>query len=490
MSATAKTEAEAASVAQLERAVDASSRRVARAAAAFRALGSGNLLNEPLAPLLAGAAEMALLRENQVEEVRDANAPRVRSSTRPRTTSRKSKPPRPSLLTSDPPHPPPRAHQPDGLQVANEVIRHKVIDDVLLRECVPADGARQVVVINAGMGTRPYRLRLPRVRWFEVDTFEVLELKRLILANAPASFESVASKKVAEVKLVALSFDGDHDAVAAAASRLASELEKCGFDPNEKTVFVVENTLPSMLASDAAALFAAFPRANGSVVIGSAFPREASRNAAKYADDPAVDPSTATRVGELAASWRSDLEGLRRSGAFRGWRLRHVKGLSQHARAYGYRTPPPPWGENRGEEVTFELRRGRGRRPTRRGKPVEGPPGPPATADPRSARGARSRVYGEAPPWTKRRLLARLAALVAAGVVGRTKGDVVEAWARRAGAEAWRVAKEATAAAKKAVDEHVVPRVPEGVAARLGVGEKRGKANAKGERRGKGKSRR
>ena len=80
MSASAKTEAEAASVAQLERAVDASSRRVARAAAAFRALGSGNLLNEPLAPLLAGAAEMALLRENQVEEVRDANAPRIRSS--------------------------------------------------------------------------------------------------------------------------------------------------------------------------------------------------------------------------------------------------------------------------------------------------------------------------------------------------------------------------------------------------------------------------
>lgn len=103
MSASAKTEAEAASVAQLERAVDASSRRVARAAAAFRALGSGNLLNEPLAPLLAGAAEMALLRENQVEEVRDANAPRIGSSTRPRTTSRKSKPPRPSLLTSDTP---------------------------------------------------------------------------------------------------------------------------------------------------------------------------------------------------------------------------------------------------------------------------------------------------------------------------------------------------------------------------------------------------
>jgi O-methyltransferase involved in polyketide biosynthesis len=38
--------------------------------------------------------------------------------------------------------------------VENVAVRHKAIDDVILRECVPADGIKQVVVLNSGMDTR------------------------------------------------------------------------------------------------------------------------------------------------------------------------------------------------------------------------------------------------------------------------------------------------------------------------------------------------
>ena len=111
--------------AQLEQNVEASSRRVVRSAAGVRALGGGNLLIEPLAPYLAGEKEMRTLTKNRQ---------------RPLT----------------------------GKTVENIAVRHRAIDDLILRECIPDDGIKQVVVLNSGMDTRAYRLLLPGVHWFEV----------------------------------------------------------------------------------------------------------------------------------------------------------------------------------------------------------------------------------------------------------------------------------------------------------------------------------
>ena len=92
----------------------------------------------------------------------------------------------------------------EAVLVENVAVRHKAIDDVILRECVPKEGGiKQVVVLNSGMDTRPYRLTLPDVKWFEVDSFEVLELKRRLLQTAPADLELYASKRVGQGQLVA-----------------------------------------------------------------------------------------------------------------------------------------------------------------------------------------------------------------------------------------------------------------------------------------------
>ena len=48
-----------------------------------------------------------------------------------------------------------RARREDARVVENVAVRHRAIDDVILRHCAPEDGIRQVVSINGGLDTEP-----------------------------------------------------------------------------------------------------------------------------------------------------------------------------------------------------------------------------------------------------------------------------------------------------------------------------------------------
>ncbi|WP_326569557.1 SAM-dependent methyltransferase [Amycolatopsis rhabdoformis] len=62
-------------------------------------------------------------------------------------------------------------------------VRVRWFDDVTL--AAVADGTRQVVLLGAGLDTRPYRLDLPAdVHWYEVDRAEVFTTKEPVLARA------------------------------------------------------------------------------------------------------------------------------------------------------------------------------------------------------------------------------------------------------------------------------------------------------------------
>ncbi|GAA5199008.1 SAM-dependent methyltransferase [Rugosimonospora acidiphila] len=64
-------------------------------------------------------------------------------------------------------------------------VRVRWFDDAVLRAV--ADGVRQVVLLGAGLDTRPYRLDLPGdLDWFELDRPEVFEAKAAVLGD-PAS---------------------------------------------------------------------------------------------------------------------------------------------------------------------------------------------------------------------------------------------------------------------------------------------------------------
>ena len=143
----------------LEHALEASSRAGVREQAAQRALGGGNVLYDPLGVFLAGERAVASVA-GSIEDASD---------------TRGASPDETNVV----------AHEKPAAAVAASAVRHRAIDDVILRECASArDGVRQVVVINAGFGTRPYRLALPDVTWFEVDAMEVLLLKRHLIRAA------------------------------------------------------------------------------------------------------------------------------------------------------------------------------------------------------------------------------------------------------------------------------------------------------------------
>jgi methyltransferase (TIGR00027 family) len=62
-------------------------------------------------------------------------------------------------------------------------LRCRVIDEMLI-EAIAAHGIRVVVILGAGLDTRPWRLDLPpELRWIEVDFRDVLDYKAQLLAS-------------------------------------------------------------------------------------------------------------------------------------------------------------------------------------------------------------------------------------------------------------------------------------------------------------------
>lgn len=352
----------------LEHALEASSRAGVREQAAQRALGGGNVLYDPLGVFLAGERAVASVAGSidETAETRDGGADRNDDATKRK---------RPVAV------------------VAASAVRHRAIDDVILRECSSArDGVRQVVVIQPGFGTRPYRLALPDVTWFEVDAMEVLLLKRHLiraagggekskpLGAAPSfggagkaktaagaqetPFAHLATPSVRDVKLVG--FDVKKEILAASrggggagsvgadaagadankkqnaskslsTSRLAAALEKAGFDVTKPCVLVIEDALTTLEPREVRFLMRSLPAcAPGSTLVIAGVPRRvkkwAERNAkaALASGSATVDPD-ALRLAEIASRWRCDLE--RCTPREKGWFLfpfknRFVKSVS------------------------------------------------------------------------------------------------------------------------------------------------------------------
>ena len=64
-------------------------------------------------------------------------------------------------------------------------LRCREIDDMLL-EAIAAEDIRTVVLLGAGLDTRPWRLALPpALRWIEVDFADMLDYKDKLLAGEP-----------------------------------------------------------------------------------------------------------------------------------------------------------------------------------------------------------------------------------------------------------------------------------------------------------------
>ena len=197
-------------IALLSQKVKDGSRGSVRVACGVRAIGGGSILQEPLAPYLAGGEEMRNLLGN-------------------------------------------RARREDARVVENVAVRHRAIDDVILRHCTPARGIRQVVSINGGLDSRAYRLNLPEVSWFDVDLFDVLELKKRLLEKAPEALRAYSIPRVQSVTPVGM------DVLADAPHYLRTALEKQGVDFTRPVLYVFEACLYNFEAEKAKTLMRSLP---------------------------------------------------------------------------------------------------------------------------------------------------------------------------------------------------------------------------------------
>ncbi|MGF1426843.1 SAM-dependent methyltransferase [Kitasatospora sp. LaBMicrA B282] len=116
------------------------------------------------------------------------------------------------------------------------VIRTRFFDDQLL--AAARAGCTQVVIPAAGLDTRAFRLDWPAgTRVFEIDLPPVLAFKEHVLAEQGAA---------APVERTALAADLRED--------WAAELLRAGFDPERRTVWLLEGLLVYLESDDVAAL--------------------------------------------------------------------------------------------------------------------------------------------------------------------------------------------------------------------------------------------
>ncbi|MGH9919463.1 MAG: class I SAM-dependent methyltransferase, partial [Nitrososphaerales archaeon] len=113
-------------------------------------------------------------------------------------------------------------------------VRTRFFDDWAL-ESVRDSGAKQLVVLGAGMDTRAFRLRWPAgLRFWELDTHELFALKEARLQSAGVRLE--CDRIVVEADLTSRDW--------------TSALRDAGFEKNSPAVWVAEGLFQYLAAAD------------------------------------------------------------------------------------------------------------------------------------------------------------------------------------------------------------------------------------------------
>ena len=118
----------------------------------------------------------------------------------------------------------------DGANVEYMSLR-KTLGDELVRQMYTSHGVRQVVSIGAGLDSRPFRLPLDGVSYFEVDSQELFDMKEPLVSDLPMGAPG-CTRRIVPGFLGAPGFD------------LGRELRAAGHDPSKPTVWLMEGLLP------------------------------------------------------------------------------------------------------------------------------------------------------------------------------------------------------------------------------------------------------
>lgn len=132
-----------------------------------------------------------------------------------------------------------------------------VIGDRFLEEHFWDHGVRQAVLLGAGMDARAYRLGLPQMRFFEVDTAAIFDVKEPLLCGLPLDCR--------ERRAVPLDLREPPPA-------LYEALIAAGFDPSSPSCWLLEGIVMYLKPAHVEALFSQIARlaAPGSAVVHDA----------------------------------------------------------------------------------------------------------------------------------------------------------------------------------------------------------------------------
>jgi len=202
-------------------------------------------------------------------------------------------------------------------------IRAMAIDDRVVESC---GDISQVVVIGAGMDTRPYRIQLtnPNVKWFEVDMPEVIKLKVSLLSSAPSHLQgNISSSTVKSISHIPLNLKYN-------LRNLIPSLEANGFNRSEPAFYIMEGLLMYLTVGDVRSLFAELPQCKGSRVVATvvSFISRFISSSSLFSYFSNIQLSAYQMVG----MWRNDWLSLNIGFAFSKWNVVHKNNILDEGR--------------------------------------------------------------------------------------------------------------------------------------------------------------
>ena len=233
----------------------------------------------------------------------------------------------------------------DGANVEYMSLR-KTLGDELVREMYESQTVRQVVSIGAGMDSRAFRLALPGVSYFEVDSQELFDLKEPLVVDVPLGAAG-CTRRIVPGFLGAEGFD------------LSRELRAAGHVAGKPTVWLMEGLLPYLTREQCCSLASQLGSlsAPGSALWGDSFTQTSIARGMVFHGVPFAEgcddyDEVFQKLGGFQRSEAFDMGGVELAMEGHG-RGRHGLASFASATAVGVRIDPS-------SRITKETCRGRG----------------------------------------------------------------------------------------------------------------------------------
>lgn len=184
------------------------------------------------------------------------------------------------------------------------------IDDRIME--AKKDNVKQMVILGAGLDSRPYRLNLGGVKWFEVDVAEIIEYKEQAISKVPDTIPTTL--QVESLSRVPLNLKYR-------LKDLVPSLEANGFDKTEPALFLMEGLIMYLSVNEVRSLFQALPVVRGSRVVATQVSFVARKGLTNPIFTTLMNFQDKVKIHKIANLWKSDHLVLWLGDAYKPWEV-------------------------------------------------------------------------------------------------------------------------------------------------------------------------